>query len=169
MKSIFILFATLFHLSSGFTVTLRGKLTEEPCSGEEYAEFERCVMRGVASDENLTGVSNDNVEGGGFMYGGGVRKLQEGEASSSPCAACTGREPKGTFCFTFCNDPGSRRRVSEDGTDTPDAVAVFEDGTYEGDSEATEIAKVIIMCLGEESANDPCLPDTADMMLTVNM
>jgi hypothetical protein len=165
MKLIFILFATLFHLSNGFTVTLKGKLTEEPCSGEEYADFELCVMRGVAIDPNLTGVSNENFEGGSFVYGGGVRKLQ----STNPCGACTGREPKGTFCFTYCNDPGSRRRVSEDGTDAPDLVAVFEDGTYEGNSEAVDIAKVIIKCLGEESTNDPCLPDTANMTLTVNM
>jgi hypothetical protein len=169
MKLIFILFTTLFHFSNGFTVTLRGKLTEEPCSGEEYVDFERCVTRGVAIDPNLTSVSNENFDGGSFNFGGGVRKLQEGEASSSPCAACTGREPKGTFCFTYCNDPGSRRRVSEDGTDTTDLVAVFEDGTYEGNSEATDIAKVIIECLREESTNDPCLPDTANMTLTVNM
>jgi hypothetical protein len=169
MKLIFILFATLFHLSNGFTVTLKGKLTEEPCSGEEYADFERCAMRGVAIDPNLIGVTNDNFEGGSFMYGGGLRKLQEGEASTNPCGGCTldEREARGSFCFTFCGN--RRRRVSEDGTDTPDLVAVFEDGTYEGNSEAADIAKVIIKCLGEESTNDPCLPDTANMILTVNM
>jgi hypothetical protein len=161
MKLNLILLTTLFQLSSGFTVTIRGQFTEEPCSGEEYPEFERCVLRGVAIDPNLTGVSNDNFDGGFYMNHGGERKLQ----SASPCGACTGDEPKGTFCFTFCNDPGSRRLVSADGTDT----AVFEDGTYEGNSEATDIAKVIIKCLVGVSTNDPCLPDSANMALSVTL
>jgi hypothetical protein len=162
MKLHLILLTTLFQLTSGFTVTIKGEFTEEPCSGEEYPEFESCVLQGVAIDPNLTGVFNDNFDGGFYMNRGSERKLQ----TTNPCGACTGDEPKGHFCFTYCNDPGSRRRVSEDGiTDT----AVFEDGTYEGNSEATDIAKVIIKCLVGVSTGDPCLPDTANMKLSVTL
>jgi hypothetical protein len=159
MKLHLILLTTLFQLSSGFTVTIKGQFTEEPCSGEEYPEFESCVLQGVAIDPNLTGVLNDNFDGGFYMNRGSERKLQ----ATNPCGACTGDEPKGTFCFTYCGP--ERRRLSEDGTDT----AVFEDGTYEGNSEAKEIAKVIIKCLVGVSTNDPCLPDTADMTLSVTL
>jgi hypothetical protein len=165
MKLHLILLASLFHLSNGFTATLKGQLTEEPCSGKESPDFEQCVKLGVAADPSLADVLTDHFEGGAFMNSGGVRKLQ----SSSPCRACTRAEPRGTFCFTFCNYPGTGRRLSEDGTDTPDLVAVFEDGAYKGDSEATDIAKVIIECLAVSSTNDPCLPDTGKVSLTVTL
>jgi hypothetical protein len=153
MKLNLILLATLFHLSNGFTVTLRGKYTEESCSVEEYPELESCVM-------NL----------------GGERKLQ----STNPCGACSGEEPKGSFCFTYCSDPDhGARRLSGDGTHAPDLLAVFEDGAYDavfergaykGNSEATDIAKDIIDCLMRDaSTNDPCLPDTVKMALTVTL
>ena len=164
MKLHLFLLASLFPLSNGFTAKLKGKLTEEPCSGEEYPDFERCVMLGVAADPSLVAdhVLTDHFEGAAFMNSGGVRKLQQ----KNPCSACTGEEPRGTFCFTKCNP---RRRLSKDDTDTPDVVAVFEDGAYKGNSEATDIAKVIIECLGVASTNDPCLPDTVDMTLTVTL
>jgi hypothetical protein len=163
MKLHLILLASLFHLSNGFEVTLRGQLTEEPCSGEEYTEFENCVMVGVASDPSLGDVLTDHFEGGAFMNTGGFRKLQ----TSSPCGGCTGQEPRGTFCFTYCDSGrGGRRRLSEDGTDD---VSVFEDGAYEGNDKATDFAKVIMECLGDASTNDPCLPDTANMALTVTL
>jgi hypothetical protein len=159
MKLNLILLATLFHLSNGFTVTLRGKYTEDSCSVEESPEFKQefksCVMP-----------MNPHL--------GGERKLQ----STNPCGACSGEEPKGHFCYTYCHDPGNGRRLSEEGTDTPDLLAVFEDGAYDavfedgaykGNSEATDIAKDIIKCLGDAFANEPCLPDTAAMTLTVTL
>jgi hypothetical protein len=165
MKLHLILLASLFHLSNGFTATLKGKLTEEPCSGEEYSDFEHCVVVGVAADPSLADhVLTDHFVGAAFMNTGGVRKLQQ----SNPCSACEGNEPRGTWCFTNCNG-GTGRRLSEDGTDTPDLVAVFEDGAYKGNSEATVIAKVIIECMGVASTNDPCLPDTVNMTLTVTL
>jgi hypothetical protein len=167
MKLHLALLASLFHLSNGFTATLRGQLTEEPCSGEESPDFEQCVMLGVAADPSLADVLTDHFEGDAFMNRGGVRKLQ----SASPCSGCHPDVdyPRGTFCFTYCNDPGTGRRLSEDGTDAPDLVAVYEDGAYKGNSEAADIAKVIIECLSDASTNDPCLPDTVKMSLTVTL
>jgi hypothetical protein len=163
MKLHLILLASLFHLSNGFEVALRGKYTEEPCSGEEYPDLEQCVMRGVTSNPSLADVWPDHFEGGGFMNSGGVRKLQ-----TNGCGACTGDEPRGSFCIVFCGaGRGSRRRLSDDGTDD---VAVFEDGAYKGNSKAADIAKAIIECLGNvSSTNDLCLPDTANMALTVTL
>jgi hypothetical protein len=142
MKLHLILLASLFHLSNGFMVTITGQYTEESCSVEEYPEFESCVM---------------NLAGGG-------RKLQ----STSNCGACTEPEyqQQGHFCYYWCNDPGDGRRLSGDSTET----AVYKDAAYEGSSEeAKDMAKVIIDCLGVVSTNDPCLPDTVDMTLTVTM
>jgi hypothetical protein len=162
MKLHLILLTSLFRLSNGFEVTLRGELTEEPCSGEEHLDFDRCVMKGVAEDPSLADHVWTEVGGGFTMNRGSVRKLQ----TASPCGACDGTEPPNHFCITYCK--ADQRRLSEDGTDL---VAVYKDGKYEGNSEATEIAKVIIDCLGDSdvSANDPCLPDTAKMSLKVTL
>jgi hypothetical protein len=157
-----LLASSLFHLSNGFTATITGPLTEEPCSaGEKSPDFEHCVMVGVAADPHLADhVLTDHFQGGFFMKSGGVRKLQ----STNPCTACTGDEPRGTFCFTFCD--GTGRRLSPDF----DFDAVFEKGAYKGNSkEATDIAKVIIECLSVTWRNAPCFPDTDKMSLTVSL
>jgi hypothetical protein len=164
MKLHLILLASLFHLSNGFTVTITGELKDEPCSGDEYEEFESCVMGGVlAIDPGLANDLTGHLDGGGFMnLVGGGRKLP----STNDCNACTEQElgATGHFCYTYCRDhENGARRLSEE-------WAVFEDGAYEGNSEeATGIAKAIIHCLGDVSTNDPCLPDTVNMTLTVTL
>jgi hypothetical protein len=45
--------ASLFTLSGGFMAELRGPLTEDVCTGEEYADFTHCVTLGVAADPSL--------------------------------------------------------------------------------------------------------------------
>jgi hypothetical protein len=118
----------------------------------------------LAIDPALADDLTDHLEGGGFMNLGGGRKLQV----TSHCGACTEPEYQqaGQFCFTMCDDPGDGRYLSGDGRET----AVYKDGAYEGNSEeAKDMAKVIIDCLGVVSTNDPCLPDTVDMTLTVTL
>jgi hypothetical protein len=160
MKLHLVLLASLFHLSNGFEVVLTGQYTEEPCSGGEKTDVEHCVMQGITSDPSLADAWADHVEGGGFMNSGGLRKLQ-----ASPCGGCPDDPQPGSFCLVYCD--GRRRHLSEDGTDD---VAVFVDGAYKGNSKAADIAKAIIECLGNvSSTNDLCLPDTANMALTVTL
>jgi hypothetical protein len=55
--------ASLFSLSSGFMAELRGPLTDEACSGEEYADFEECVMVATEADSNLPSKLTGALEG----------------------------------------------------------------------------------------------------------
>jgi hypothetical protein len=162
-----LLVSSLFNLSSGlFTVELTGPLTEEPCTGEEYADFKHCVMLGAAADPSLDVLTD--VEENSSVNLGGVRHL------GNACTPCTGREPRGTFCFTYC---GPGRRLLEKGSmdHTPnlrrlqksDSVsASFKGGTSTGNGEAKKIVDAIMTCLGD---NHPCLGNTVDMTLTVTL
>jgi hypothetical protein len=49
MKLHLLLLVSLFSLSSGFMAELKGPLTEEACTGLEYADFKRCVT----ADESI--------------------------------------------------------------------------------------------------------------------
>jgi hypothetical protein len=174
MKLHLILLVTLFSLSSGFMVELRGPLTEDPCDGEEYGEFMHCVTKGAAADPNLP-VLNVLEEKALFspVNLGGERQLG---GTANDCTGCTGEEPRGTFCFTFCS---TGRRLQEQGTDSPnmlrrpsqklDSVAVFERGAYTGNEEAKLIAEDIVKCLGDVSTSHPCLGSTDTMILTVTL
>jgi hypothetical protein len=157
MKLHLILVASLFNLSSGFMVELKGPLNEEACSGEESDDFIDCVALGAALDPKLALLA-DLLENG-FMNFGGERKL-------SWCAGCKGIEPRGTFCFTMCNQnrrldtPNLRRVQAADS-------AVFKDGVYTPENgEAQQVAEHIIECLSDEYA---CLGDPVDMTLTVTL
>jgi hypothetical protein len=164
-----LLTSSLFNLSSGlFTVELTGPLTEEPCTGEEYADFKHCVMLGAEADPSIDVLTD--VEENSSVNLGGVRHL------GNACTPCTGREPRGTFCFTYCPDPG--RRLQEKGSmdhtpnlrrglQKPDSVsALFKGGTSTGNDEAKEIGDAIMACLGD---NHPCLGSTVDMTMTVTL
>jgi hypothetical protein len=166
MKLHLILLASLFHLSSGFEVELKGPMNEEACTttGKEYADFKHCVKLGVALSRNpslevLTGLNGD-----AFMHRKGDRQLQ------SYCAGCPGGSPRGSFCFTYC---GMRRRLDED-TDKSNLRRVqqadsvlFKGGAYTpANGEAQHIAQVIIECLVDDY---PCLGNPVDMTLTVTV
>jgi hypothetical protein len=156
MKLHLLFLASLFHLSSGFMAELTGPLTGEVCTGTEYADFRTCVV----ADPSLPVFKETEEEA--VVKQGGLRRLQ------SYCSACPGGSPLGSFCFHYCG----RRRLSEEGTDTPDLrrledYATFSGGVYTGTGTALEIATDIIECLGDVSTNHPCLGST--MTLTVTM
>jgi hypothetical protein len=164
MKLHLLLLASLFNLSSGFVAELRGPLTEEACTGEEYADFLHCATLGAAADPSLPVLAQLDQEA--FVNRGGERKL-------GWCSGCRGGAPRGTFCFTVCGG----RRLSEEGTDTPNLrrlqqrefVAAFEDGAFTGNGKSKRIAKDIIECLGAATPNHPCLGSTDTMTLTVTL
>jgi hypothetical protein len=146
---------------------LRGKLTEVACSGEEYAEFKHCATQGVDADPIIPEDFSEIEENFFVNRGGDDRKLQ------GWCNGCTGGAPRGTFCFTMCGG----RRLSEEGTNTPnlrrlqqpDFTAVFEDGEVTGNGRARHVAKTIIECMADASEKYPCLGSTDTMTLTVSL
>jgi hypothetical protein len=167
MKLHLLLLASLFNLSSGrFMAELRGPLTEEACTGDEYADFKHCATLGAAADPSLPVLAE--LEEEALVNRGGDRRLQ-----FNWCSGCTGGAPRGTFCFTVCGG----RRLSEEGMDTPnlrrlerpDFVAVFEEGAYTGNGKSKRVAEAIIGCLGGISTSHPCLGTTDTMTLTVTL
>jgi hypothetical protein len=137
MKLYLLLFTSLFNLSSGFEVFLKGRMNEKECTGGEYAKFESCVMDSVESsgDSSLQAqVAGGQGHGDGSM--GKERGLQ------SFCSACPPDPPLGHFCYYFCN--GNGRRLDE-GTDTPSLRRGQEVG------EAKLIADSIMGCLDNYS------------------
>jgi hypothetical protein len=168
MKIYLLLLASLFSLSSGFMAELRGPLTDEACSGTEYADFEQCVMDATDADLNLPSKLTA-IEEKAFMDDvGGQRKLQY-----NMCGGCRGGAPRGTFCYTYC---GRGRRLLEDATDTPDLkrlleedrVAIFRGDEYIGNTEAIQVAKDVIECFGGLSTSHPCLGSTDTMTLIIH-
>jgi hypothetical protein len=167
MKLQLTLLASVVSLSSGFMVELTGPLTEEACTGEEYAEFMHCATLGAAADPSLAGLTD--LEWEAFVNRGGERQLS--------CKGCpSSGAPRGTYCFTMCGS--NRRRGLEEGTDAPNLrrvqeapydVAVFDDGAYTGEDEVKQIAEAIMDCLGDVSTNHPCLGSTDTMTLTVTL
>jgi hypothetical protein len=166
MKLHLLLLASLFNLSSaGFMAELRGPLTDEACTGEEYAEFKHCATLGAAADPSLPVLAE--LEEEAFVNRGGERQL-------GWCSGCNGGAPRGTFCFTVC---GGRRLSEEEGMVTPNLrrlerpefVTVFEDGVYTGNGKSKRVAEAIIGCLGGISTNHPCLGSTDTMTLTVTL
>jgi hypothetical protein len=164
MKLHLLFLASLFSLSSGFMVELRGPLTEEACTGEEYFDFKHCATLGAATDPSLPVLAELDEEA--FVNHGGERQL-------GWCDGCRGGAPRGTFCFTVCGG----RRLGEDSMDTPNLrrldqpefVAVFEGGTYTGNGKSKRIAEAIIECLGDVQTYHPCLGSTDSMTLTVTL
>jgi hypothetical protein len=163
MKLHLLLLASLFHLSNGFMVELTGPLSGEACTGTEYADFKTCVV----ADPSLPAVNVTEEEA--FVVQGDERR-----GLQSYCAGCPGGSPRGSFCFTYCG----RRRLSEEGTDTPTlrrveeeegTYAVYESGAYNGTGDAREMAVYIIDCLGDVSTNHPCLGSTDTMKLVVTL
>jgi hypothetical protein len=145
---------------------LRGPLTGEVCTGEEYDDFKHCVTMGAEADPNLPSHFTELEEKS--YIGGGERKLQ----FASACGGCRGGAPKGHFCYTYC---GSGRRRPKEVTDTPDLrrlekdnVAVFQDGNYIGNDDAKQVAELIMECLGDVSTSHPCLGSTDTMTLIVH-
>jgi hypothetical protein len=167
MKLHLILLASLIHLSSGFEVELKGPLNEEACTGNEYDNFASCVAQGVALDPNLAELTD--LVGDSFMNPISDRKLQ----TVNYCNRCRGNEPRGTYCFTRCNQ--NMRRLEDLGTVTSNlrgvvqesGSVVFKDNEYcPANGEAQQLAKAIIECLSNDYA---CLGDPADMTLTVTL
>jgi hypothetical protein len=165
MKLHLLFLASLFSLSSAeFMAELRGPLTGEKCTGEEYYDFEHCAMLGAAADPSLPVLAE--LEEEAFVNHGGQRQLNW-------CNGCRGGAPRGTFCFTVCGG----RRLAEEGKDTPnlrsldppDFVAVFEDGAYTGNGKSKRIAQAIIECLGDVPKYHPCLGSTDTIVLTVTL
>jgi hypothetical protein len=165
MKLSLLLLASLFNASSGeFMAELRGRLTEEPCTGAEYADFKYCAMMGIAADPSLPALAE--IEEEAFVNRGGERQL-------GWCSGCNGRAPKGTFCYTVCGG----RRLSEKGMDTPNLrslekpefVSAYENRVYTGNDKSNRVAEAIIDCLGVLSTNHPCLGSTDTMTLRVTL
>jgi hypothetical protein len=175
MKLYLLLLPSLFHLSRGFMAELRGPLTDEACTGEEYADFRHCAAHGVETDQSLPALNEAALDDMAFINHGHEddRRLNHG---FNWCSGCTGGAPRGTFCFTVC---GGRRRLSEkEGTmdtpnlrrlDPPEFVAVFENGEYTGNGQAKQIAKAVMECLENVSTKHPCLGSTDTMVLTVTL
>jgi hypothetical protein len=168
MKLHLLILASLFHLSSaGFMAELRGQITEEVCSGEEYADFKRCVEKGLAQGgENLTEIEEE------AFVNRGNEDNRHLEGGVNYCSGCTGGAGVGTFCYTVC---GGRRRL-EQGTDKtglrrlPQAekTATIVNGVESGNGKAKKIARSILDCLAtDESDLHPCLGSTNEMALTV--
>jgi hypothetical protein len=157
-----LLLASVFHLSSGFMAELKGTLTDEVCTGVEYADFKQCVTE----DESMAGFV-DSEDEAFFNRGGDGRKLS--------CVGCPpSGAPRGTWCFTMC---GSRRgRRLEEGTDTPNLrrvqeaeTAVFQGGAYTGNTEAILILEAMTKCLDDGFAHHPCLGTFDKMTATVTL
>jgi hypothetical protein len=166
MKLHLIILASVFNLSSGFMAELKGPLTEEACTGQEYADFKNCVMMAAAADPNLAEFTD--IEDEAFVNRGDDRKL------SCYCCPSSGA-PKGHWCYVMC---GSRRRLLETaGMDSSNLrrdvqeadTAVVEDGAYTGNIEAILILEDITQCLEDVSTNHPCLGSTDTMTLTVTL
>jgi hypothetical protein len=159
MKLHLIILASLFHLSSGVTVELRGQLTDEACTGEEYADFSYCTTLGVAGDVSAPLMAL--LQGQAFVNSSGKRQMN--------CAGCTGGAIRGTYCFKTCS---GRSHLKKD-TATPrrlDNVAVFKDGAFDGNAGAVQIAEAIMECFLEDASNyHPCLGNTDTMTLTVTL
>jgi hypothetical protein len=164
MKLHLLLLVSLFRLSNGYMVELRGPLNKEKCTGEEYAAFKDCATQGAKSDPDLPAVIE--VDEQAYVNQGGERRLK------SWCGGCSSGAPRGSFCFTFC---GRFMRRLEEVTDTPnsrrlqeDSVAVCQDNSYIGEGEAIQIAEAIMECLGDVSTTHPCLGSTNTMILIVH-
>jgi hypothetical protein len=165
MKLHLLLLASVFSLSSGFMAELKGPLAgEEICIGNEYADFKTCINQGIATDINLAGIVDDE-DIAIVTTAGDERKMS--------CSGCPSGAPRGTWCFTMC---GSRRRLLEEGTGTPNLrrvqesnTAVFEGGLYTGNAEAILILSYMTTCLDNGSTNHPCLGTSDTMKLTVTL
>jgi hypothetical protein len=171
MKLHLILLVSVFNLSSGFVAEVRGALSEETCTGDEFADFKGCVMKGVAADPNLAGFVDD--EDAAFVNRGGERRLDL-------CAVCPQAAMfRGHWCFYVCGS--TRRRGLEEGTDTPNLrrvqaeaatdTAVFEGetGAYTGNVEAISILRAMTTCLDDGFTHHPCLGTTDTMTMTVTL
>jgi hypothetical protein len=170
MKLHLLLLASLCNLSSGIMVELKGKLAEEACTGEEYADFKYCVKQSSALDPFLTQWTDFEDEAFVHRDHGDERQL-------GWCDGCPYGAPRGTFCFTVCG--GGRRRL-EEATDKPNLRRVqeltqeykraeFEGGNYTGNGDAKQIAREIIECLAEDSTHHPCLGSADKMKLKVTL
>jgi hypothetical protein len=156
MKLSLIIFASLLNLAmGGFMAELTGSLTEELCTGAEYADFKKCLPDNVVDEEDEARVNR-----------GGDRKL-------GWCSGCVGYYPRGTFCFTVC---GRFSRRLEEGTNlrhlqglAGSGTAEYKDGDYIGTGDALKYAEGIIDCLKNHTATHPCLGDTANMNLVVTV
>jgi hypothetical protein len=167
MKLHLILLASVFNLSSGFRAEVTGVLGQETCTGNEYADFKSCVMKGVAADPNLAGfVDTEDVS---IVNRGGERRLN--------CAVCPSGAPMGHFCVVMCGSTPTGRRL-EEGTDTPNLrrvqeadTAVFEgeSGAYTGNVEAISILEVMTKCMDDKLTHHPCLGTTDTMTMTVTL
>jgi hypothetical protein len=166
MKLHLLLLALLVDLSSGFMTELRGRLAEVACTGEEEDEFISCATKGAAADP-IFSEDFSKLEEEAFMNDGSEgRKLQN-------CDVCPDNAPRGTWCFTMCG----RRRL-EEVTDTPhlrrlvqqdEFTAGFSGGELTGNGKAKQVAKIIIECMADAAARNPCLGSTNDMTLIVTL
>jgi hypothetical protein len=156
MKLQLIVLASLLNLAMGWLmVELTGLLP--PCTGDELALLQQCLP---VEEEEAVGK-------------GGERALLTGF-----CSGCQGLNTfKGHFCYTMCRpsdpdlDDGARRL--EEGTSlrhlqgTEFSAAVYNLGNLQGAGIALDYAQEIINCVGNVTANHPCLGDAADMNLVV--
>jgi hypothetical protein len=162
MKLLLLIFASLFHLSSGFMAELTGSLTQEECTGTEYADFKACVVAGFEeAGEDIYGGEDE-----AFINHGRDRDLRNN------CSGCPDTTYVGHFCFTCC---GGRRRHLEQGTENTgglrglQAATAVDGEVTSGEGEALMIAETILLCLGDHSALHPCLGSTNEMDLTVTL
>jgi hypothetical protein len=162
MKLLLLIFASLFHLSSGFTAELKGTLTQEECTGREYANFKSCVVEGF--------------EKAGHAISGGLDEsfINHGRGRDLPsCSTCPSGAWRGSWCFTFC---GSSRRLEQSTEKTgglrrlqTSEVHYVNGDLVSGDGEALKIAVVFLTCFATHSADDPCLGSMDAMELTITV
>jgi hypothetical protein len=160
-----LLLASVFNLSSGFMTEVKGPLGVEECTGYEYGDFKTCVTQGIAADPNLAGFID--VQDVAIVNRGGERQLS--------CNGCPRSAPRGTWCFTMCGST-RRRRLEEEGADTPNLrrvqeadTAVFQGGSYTGNAEAILILTAMTTCLDNGLMHHPCLGTSETMTLTVTL
>jgi hypothetical protein len=167
MKLHLLLLISLCSFSSGYMVELRGPLTAEECTGNEYAGFKHCAMLGSEVDPNFSVLSG--IEEEALVNRGDSRRRLS-------CSGCTDGATTETFCYTFC---ARGRRLLEEGvhTGTPnlrrimveDNIAIFENGAYMGGGDARDIAEDVVVCLEDVLTNHSCLGTINTMSLIVTV
>jgi hypothetical protein len=143
---------------------LKGPLTQEVCTGTEYADFKACVQEGYLATT-------------GEVLSGGIDEsfMNHGDRVLGYCpSSCTPQYMfQGHYCFVMCT---GRRRL-EQGTEktglrrlqTSDEAHFVNGALVSGGGEAEAIGNIFITCFATHSEKDPCIGGMDEMELTITM